>query len=110
MWLPEEMWHIWLATGSQSFGSYRLVLGRNNDGLTIMDMEDYVKALPTGVWRKGGIWYANAQINTLVSASGMTVRGLTSKSPCLRVFIADCQLITSQEHCIQHPIHGSRQA
>ena len=79
IWLPEEMRRVWLATGSQSSGSYRLVLGGNSDELTIMDMEDYMKVLPAGTWRKGGVRYADPTVsNALVSASGMMVRGLAT--------------------------------
>jgi len=35
-------------------------------------MEDYVKVLPDGTWRKGGVRYADPTVsNALVSASGM---------------------------------------
>jgi hypothetical protein len=63
-----------------------LVLGGNTGELTIMDMEDYVKVLPAGAWRKGGVRYTHPRYPP-ASASGIMVHGLAS---LLEDSIDDC--------------------
>jgi len=74
IWLPDDIRSVWLATGRQRFGSRYLVLGQNANNVTILDMEDYLRALPDqGAWREGGIRYVDkgeaVRASALASAS-----------------------------------------
>jgi WD40 repeat protein len=75
MWLPHP---AWLATGGPS-GFRRLILGSTN-GLTILDMDDYLEVPSVGAaWRKGGTRYIQnthgaRQASALMSESGSAVR------------------------------------
>jgi hypothetical protein len=56
IWLPKDMRHVWLAVHRS------LVLEQNAREVTILDMSDYLDAVPTArvAWRNGGIRYTSS--------------------------------------------------